>query len=117
MHEKIVKWSNMLIESWEGNNEAIDEYGDTFEIIYRKSLSGLNRITYKEDKENNEAIDVLHGKFDNSNYQVELFFVRNRNNIKKLFIYLKEHDENWKRKRNEICSKSKRWERNGYKLT
>jgi hypothetical protein len=55
-------------------------------------------------------------RFGNSWYQIDLFFVRNRGNIAKLFIYLKRRDEKWKDKMNKLCEKSDDKEKNGYKL-
>jgi hypothetical protein len=107
----------MLVENWDNYNKEIQSCKEIIKFIENKcSIKEENNIIYTENEAETEVIEGIYGKFGNNTYQVDLFFVRNRGNIAKLFIYLKRHDGNWKDKMDKLCEKSDDWEENGYKL-
>jgi hypothetical protein len=107
----------MLVEDWDSYNRELKSYKEIIKFIENKcSLKEENNVIYTEDDAETEITEGIYGRFGNNSYQVVLFFMRNRGNIAKLFIYLKRRDGKWKDKMNKLCEKLDDWEKNGYKL-
>jgi hypothetical protein len=74
----------------------------------------ITKCKYEED---NCKEEIIAGGFFGSNlYQVDLFFIKNRNNIAKLFIYIKKNDKNWQKKQKELHNRANKWKRDGFMI-